>query len=111
MLAILAITGHRDGKHVDLLRFYEDGTVEIGDVPNASKEAMHILATHWREEMSSIAKGREGDIVAALLKLDQEAFVRVMEKVRDARCTNCGAPHSETSCWCAWCARDSRPDC
>lgn len=105
MLSFLAISGLRDGKRVDLLRLYEDGTVEIGDVPDASKEAMHILATQWREEMEIVAKDVES-IVAILFTLDADALVHVMEQLREKRCTNCGAQKSEASCWCN---RDSVP--
>jgi len=105
MLSFLAISGLRDGKRVDLLRLYEDGTVEIGDVPDASKEAMHILATQWREEMKIVSKD-VGSIVAILSTLDADALVHVMEQLREKRCTNCGAQKREASCWCN---RDSVP--
>lgn len=79
------------------------GEVKIGDAPDAAKEAMKILATHWREQMQSIDADA---VVRALDGLDDGAFVTVMDRVRELpRCLSCG--ERKTGCWCD---RDSRPD-
>lgn len=93
----------RGGTYVDLVTFCKSGEVKIGDAPDAAKEAMKILATHWREQMQTIDADA---VVRALSRLDDEAFATVMERVRELpRCLSCGK--RKTGCWCD---RDSRPD-